>query len=514
MVNYREILRLKQLGYSQREIAASVHSSRSTISDVLSRTIQSNVEISEAEKMTNDELKTQLYPEKTKRSMRKMPDCAYMHKELAKPGVTLTLLWSEYCEQCVAEGEIPYQYTQFCDHYRNYARKTKATMRIKRKPGESLEVDWAGKTLTLYDEITGEANKAYLFVATLPCSLYSYAEAFDNMKTESWIEAHIKAYRFFGGSTRILVPDNLKTAVIKHGKYDVLLNRTYNEMAEHYRTAIIPARPAAPKDKPNAEGSVGTLSIWIIAALRNEKFFSLAEMNQAIKEKLTAFNQRPFQKKPGSRLSAFETEEKDYLTPLPASHYEMANWLKAKISYDYLITVDQNKYSVPYELIGQTVDIRYTGKTIEVFFNNHRIASHIRKKGYCDPQILPEHMPLKHRKYLKQDKETYLKWAKEIGEATLKVMQSFLEAVKTETHSYKSCGALMRLSDKYTVVRIEAACSRALAYSSSPSIRNIKTILKNGRDKIKTNKPLKKENPSGSYSFLRGASYYGDEKDA
>lgn len=205
---------------------------------------------------------------------------------MAKPSVTLTLLWSEYFIQAENEGQIPYQYTQFCDNYRSFARKTKATMRIKQTPGELLEVDWAGKTLNVYDDITGEVSPAYVFVASLPCSLYRYAEAFLSMKSENWLSAHINAYRFFGGSTRILVPDNLKTAVITHGRSEIILNRSYQEMAEHYNTAVIPTRPRAPKDKPTAEGSVGVISTWIIAALRNEKFFSIESLNEAIKRKL------------------------------------------------------------------------------------------------------------------------------------------------------------------------------------------------------------------------------------
>ena len=317
MVNYREILRLSSQGYSQRQIQSSTNSSRTTIREVLALAEEKELSWPLPEEMTNDDLRKYLYPGRISSTGRKIPDYSYIHQELAKPGVTLTLLWSEYCSEAESEQKIPYQYTQFCDHYRDFARKTKATMRIKRKPGELLEVDWAGKTLKVHDQLTGEEHPAYIFVATLPCSLYSYAEACLSMTKENWINAHIHAFQYFGGSTRILVPDNLKTAVIKHGRTEILLNRSYQEMAEHYRSAIIPARPAKPKDKPNAEGSVGVISTWIIAALRNEKFFSIQSLNEAIQEKLKDFNERPFQKKEGNRLSAFEDEEKSYLQPLP-----------------------------------------------------------------------------------------------------------------------------------------------------------------------------------------------------
>jgi transposase len=511
MVNYREILRLRSLGYSQRKVAVSVQSSRDTISEVYKLADEKALSWPLATEWSNTDLRNLLYPEKTLKGGRKMPDLAYLHKELAKPNVTLTLLWSEYCECCQAEGLIPYQYTQFCDYYRSYALKTKATMRIKRKPVELLEVDWAGSTLSVYDDMSGEAFPAYIFVACLPCSLYSYAEAFPSMAMEHWINAHIHAYQFFGGVTRILTPDNLKNAVTKHGRTEVLLNRVYQEMAEHYNTAVIPARPASPKDKPNAEGTVGIISTWIIAALRNEKFFSFPELNVAIQKKLLEFNAKPFQKKNGSRFSAFE-EEKSFLQALPASPYEMAVWSTAKIQPDYLITVEKNKYSVPFEFIGHEVDIRYTSKTIEVFFQNNRIASHVRRYGSCDPEILPEHMPENHRKYLAYNKEAFLEWAESVGKATLIVMKSFLDCVKVEQQGYKTCASLMKLANRYAIARIEDACARALTYTASPSLKNIQTILKTGKDRVNPENTPGIPRPSGKYGFTRGAEYFGGER--
>ena len=509
MVNYREILRLRSLDYSQRQVAASVSSSRSTISEVYQLADKAGLLWPLPSDMSNTDVRNLFYPEKAVKLGRKMPDCSYLHKELAKSGVTLTLLWSEYCEQCHSEQLVPYQYTQFCEYYRSYAKRTKATMRIKRKPGELLEVDWAGKTLSVVDELTGEIIPAYVFVASLSCSLYGYAEAFPSMVTENWINAHIHAYKFFGGVTRILVPDNLKTGVIKHTRSEIVLNRTYQEMAEHYGTAVIPARPESPKDKPSAEGTVGVISTWIIAALRNEKFFSFAELNHAIKDKLDEFNSKPFQKKKGSRFIAYEEEEKSYLLPLPASPYEMAVWSTATIQPDYLITVEKCKYSVPFEFIGHTVDIRHTSKTIEVFFQNNRIASHVRRYGSCEPQILPEHMPDNHRKFLAWNKDTFFDWAEIVGQSTLLVMKAFLSSYKVEQQSYKSCGALMKLADRYSVIRIEDACSRALSYTPNPSLKSIQTILKTGQDKVKPEKDTAKHQPSGRYGFTRGADYFG-----
>jgi len=508
MVNYREIIRLKSQNYSNSHVAISVRSSRNTVSEVWALAQDKGIAWPFPVALKDEDIQQLLFPNKIQTNGRKMPDYEYIHHEMAKSGVTLTLLWSEYSICCNNEHLIPYQYTQFCDNYHSFIAKTKATLRIKRKPGELMEVDWAGNTLSIYDEITGEEITAYVFVASLSCSLYGYAEAFPNMKSESWIKAHIHAYQFFGGVTRILVPDNLKTGVIKNTRLELILNKTYQEMAEHYGTAIIPARPLAPKDKPTAEGTVGVISTWIIAALRNRKFFSFEELNLAMHEKLKEFNEKPFQKKKGSRLSAFEEEEQSFLMPLPASIYETAVWSTATIQPDYLITVGNCKYSVPYEFIGKSVDIRSTNNCIEVFYHNNRIASHTRKNSSMEPIYLPEHMPEKHQRYLTWNSETFLEWAANVGSSTLLVVRTFLTFHKVEQQGYKACGSLMKLADKYSLERIENACSRALSYTPSPSLKNIQTILKNGQDMVKDETKGDIPVRTGQYGFTRGASYF------
>jgi len=361
MIDYREIIRLKSLDHSNSHVAASVGSSRNTIDDVYRRAEALDIGWPIPDNLTN------LYPERKSRNERRLPDYEYVYKELAKPDVTLSLLWAEYCAQCGAEYVIPYQSTQFNDKYYAFAASKKAILRIHHKPGEKLEVDWAGNALYVTDNISGEPMKAYLFVASLPCSLYGYAEAFPDMKSNHWIEAHIHAYQYFGGVTRILIPDNLKTGVIKNTRNELKLNRSYYEMAEYYGTAIIPARPAKPKGKPFAEGSVGVMSTWIIAALRNRKFFSYAELNEAVREKLEEYNSKSFQRKEGSRRTAFGDEERSFLMPLPAFPYETAIWSDVTIQPDYLITDGNCKYSVPHEYIGKKVEVRTTEKCIEVF---------------------------------------------------------------------------------------------------------------------------------------------------
>lgn len=276
-------------------------------------------------------------------------------------------------------------------------------------------------------------------------------------------------------------------------------------MAEYYGTAIIPARPVRPRDKPSAEGSVKVIETWIMAALRNRKFFSFEELNQAIREKLIEFNSKPFQKKQGSRLTAFEDEEKEFLIPLPASPYETAIWSKATIQPDYLIPVGECKYSVPYEYIGKEVEVRSTEKCIEAFYQGHRIASHIRKSYSPDPIYIPEHMPEKHRKYLAYNAEHFKDWASGVGGSTLLVTKHFLSMHKVEQQGYKPCASLMRLADRYSMERLEKACERALCYTPSPSLKNIATILKNGQDKIES---LPETSTSKSRGITRGASYF------
>lgn len=362
----------------------------------------------------------------------------------------------------------------------------------------------------MYDSANCCEIPAYIFVAVLPCSLYGYTEAFPDMKSNHWIEAHVHAYSFFGGVTRILVPDNLKTGVIKNTRTELILNRSYHEMAEHYGTAIIPARPVKPKDKPNAEGTVKVLETWILAALRNRKFFTFQELNKAIHKKLEEFNAKPFQKKKGSRLSAFLEEERDFLMPLPASPYETAVWSTATIQPDYLITVGNCKYSVPYEFIGKKVDIRAAENSIEVFYHGDRIASHVRKMYAPEPIYLPEHMPENHRKFLEYNTESFLDWGKSMGHSTHLVIKHFLFMHKVEQQGYKSCASLMKLADRYGTDRLENACAKALSYTPNPSLKNISTILKNGQDKVVlTSESARVSNKESlKYGITRGASYY------
>jgi len=514
MTNYREILRLHSQGISQRSIAKSCECSRNTVASVIRKAQDANASWPLPQAMSDDDLRKALFPVLPLPADRRTPDFEHIHKEMAKSGVTLSLLWHEYCVESRQNQEIPYMYTQFCKYYREYALRNKATMHIDHKPGEKMEVDWAGQTASIIDNITGEIIPVYIFVSVLPCSQYAYVEGFLKMDQESWITAHVNAFMFYGGVTRIIAPDNLKTGVQETNWYHTVINKTYHEMAEHYGTAIIPCRVRAPKDKSSVERSVGIASTWILAALRNQQFFSLREINRAIREELSKLNNRPFQKKPGSRSSVFLEQEQPMLMPLPATPYELATWKAATVQYNYCITVEKMHYSVPYEYIKQRVDVRITRTVVEVFFQGNRICSHPRLQGFPGQySILEDHMPEKHRQYAQWNGERFLEWAKRIGPNTLIVIKGFLTAHRVEQQGYKSCMAVLKLSDKYSVPRLEAACKKALTYTPKPNYKSIQTILQTGQDRVEPEVAASIEtDTSGQFGFVRGSSYYGGGK--
>ena len=507
MTNYREILRLRSLGLNHSQIAESMGIARQTVVTSLRRAASKGLDWQATESLSDSELSAKLFPPLGVGLGYKMPDYEFIHRELAKSGVTLQLLWFEYCDKCRDAGEIPYQLTQFKKYYRDYVVKTKATMHINRKPGEIMEVDWAGQTAKLIDTDTGEEIDAYVFVAALPYSGYAYVEAFLSQKQDAWIAAHVNAYGFFGGVTRILVPDNLKTGVVKNTKVETVLNKTYQELAEHYGTAIIPARIRAPKDKPTVEGAVGNISTFILAAIRNQRFFSLREMNAVIREKLHAFNHKPFQKKEGSRASVF-AEERTFLLPLPKNAFELASWKIATVQYNYHVSVDGQFYSVPYEYIKRKVDVRLTRNVVEIIFEGIRVCSHVRLHGRQGQYSTQEaHMPPNHQQYTQWNGDRFRKWAAKIGENTATIVETILTGYKVEQQGYRACMALLKMADTYTPERLETACGRALSYTPRPSYKAIQAILKSGQDKI-SEKSAAPSDPS-PFGFTRGADYYG-----
>ena len=394
MTDYRKILMLRSMGCSQREMERNKIASRETSKAVFETADRLGICWPLDGDITNADLERLLFPNKYKNAcLYVKPDYQYIHRELAKPGVTLTLLWEEYRSKCYETGKTPYMSTQFGDKYRKWARVTKATMRIQHKPGDAIQVDWAGDTIPIYDSVTCQQSSAYLFVAVLPCSYYAYTEACADMKTENWLNCHVHAFNYFGGVTRLLIPDNCKTATSSNTRYDTVLNRSYQELADYYGTAIVPARVRRPKDKSSAEASVRFAETWIIAALRDRKFFSLQEVNEAVAEKLEELNGREFQQRTGTRRSAYLEEEQPYMLPLPATPFESAVWSVAKVPNDYLVSDGRNKYSVPYNLIGEKVDVRVTKNLVEVYYHGSRVASHRRLQTLQrDPLVKLEHI--------------------------------------------------------------------------------------------------------------------------
>ena len=507
--NYREILRLESLGLNKTDIASAAQCARNTVSTTLARAKACGLRWPLPEGMSDKELEERLFPSAPGKVVYKMPDYAHVHREMQRQGVTLTLLWLEYCDQCKAEGAVPYQSTQFNKYYSDYLNRINATMHLNHKPGEILQVDWAGDTAAIVDPETGEIIPAYVFVATLPCSAYSYVEAFLSMDQEAWTTAHVNAFNYFGGVARMIQCDNLKTGVEKHGHQEIILNRAYQELAEHYATAIVPARVRAPKDKAAVEGTVGIISTYIIAALRNRQFFSLQELNEAVWDRLESFNHKPFQKRDGSRATAF-TEEQPFLRPLPAHPYELAIWKVASVGPNYHIAVDRMNYSVPFEYIRQKVDVRVTRSAIEVFYSGNRICSHRRLYGrFNQYSTVQEHMPPEHQKYIQWNGERFVHWAAKIGGCTEAAVKAILSSYRVEQQGYKACLGLLKLADKYTPERLENACRRAFEYTPQPSYKNIQTILATGQDKIQ---PEPEPPSSSQYGFTRGAEYYDRRK--
>ena len=505
-VKYREILRLKHLGISERNIAASCNISRNTVSKVLKKSDELNVTWENSQAKTEAEVRECLFPKKQTHSGKRLPDYVYVRKELLKNGVNKKLLWAEYCEDCKLNGEDPLMYSQFCYYLQQDEYMQRATMHIPRKPGEQIEVDWAGDPAVVINPNTGEEIKAWIFVGVLNYSQYPYVEAFRDQKEYSWINAHVHMYEYFGGVSTILVPDNCSTAVVHTNDwYDPKLNRAYRDMAEHYGTAIIPARVRKPKDKPSAEGNVGYISTWITAALRNERFFSLDELNRSIREKLNELVEKPFQKREGSRKSLFLGEEKPYLAPLPATRFELTEWKTATVQFNYHVAVDTMYYSVPYQYIKKKVDVKTSATTIEIFYSNERIASHIRLYGRNGQySTVAEHMPPDHQKFLEWDSERFRNWAGRIGPNTLKVINALLKSKEIEQQSYRSCMGLLKLADKYDDYLLESACTKALSYTQNPSYKSIKNLMA-----TQDCSPKDENEESEKYGLTRGAKYYG-----
>jgi transposase len=480
MRKIREVLRLCWgSGLSARQAAQSCDVARGTIKNILNRAEKAGLSWPLPEDLDDAALENRLFPSTVplETERRDMPSFEYIRKELTRKHVTLQLLWHEYREKN-PEG---YQYSQFCLHYRAWMGTLDVALRQDYKAGEKLFVDYAGDTIPIHDPATGKVVPAYLFVATLGASNYTYVEAVLSRELPSWITSHVHTFEFLGAVPEIVVPDNVRTGVTHPCRYELDLNPTYQDMARHYQTAVIPARVRKPKDKAKVESSVLIAERWIIAAIRNYTFFSLEELNRVIREKLTGFNARPLQKLRVSRRELFDTIDRPAMKSLPERRYEYAAWEKHKVNIDYHVEVDRHYYSVPYQLKGHSVDARITGTTVEILFRGQRIVSHARSYLPGRHTTLTAHMPESHKRYLEWTPSRIIAWAEKSGPSTGEMVKEIMERRPHPEQGFRSCLGIIRLRKRYGQERLEAACARALCVKVY-SYKSIESILKNNLD--------------------------------
>jgi len=504
MRKIEEVLRLKyEVGLSHRAIAQSCAVSPSTVSEYVTHAKAAGLSWPLPEELGVEELDELLFPQRGPASgghIRQL-DWAEVHRELRRKSVTLSLLWVEYRQ----EHPGGYGYSQFCHHYRTWAKQLKPMMRQKHKGGEKLFVDYAGQTVPVVEPQTGEIRQAQVFVATLGASNYTYTEAHGSQDLANWIGAHVQALAFLDGVPEVLVPDNLKAGVKSPHLYEPDLNPTYLDFARQYGVAVVPARVRKPKDKSKVEVGVQVVERWILAPLRDRTFFSLAELNRAIWELLDQLNNRPMRHLGQSRRELFESLDRPALAPLPAHPYEFARWKKARVHIDYHVAFEKHYYSVPYTLIGKEVDIRATEKTVEIFYNRTRRASHRRSQAQGRYSSQSEHMPAAHQKYHEWSPERFLRWAEEMGPHTSQLIAAVLDARQHPQQAYRSCLGILGLGKRYSNERLEAACGRAHP-AGIRSYKGIRNILENKLDQLKRDQPPAA--PLPAHANIRGDSYY------
>jgi transposase len=481
-----EVLRLQELGLTQREIACSVRCGKTTVGDLRKRCERAGLTYETAKGMTDSAIRALLYPKASGgRPVKPEPDWDAVQKELNKgPRRNLQFVWEAYRRQ-TPDG---LSYSQFCYKYRVWHDTTGAdtVMVVEHEPGKELFVDWIGDKLPcVSDRDTGETKDAHFFVSTLGDSGFPYAEAFPEESQMSWLSAHEHAFQYYGGVPLEVVPDNCKTAVTRSSFYDPTINLSYADLARHYGVAVVPARVRAPKDKAQVEGAVGWLETWLLEWLRDQRFGSFAELNQAVRRRLSELVKRPFQKRGGTRESVFLEIDKPCLRPLPVNEYQYREYQSRHVPDNYHVEYQGFYYSVPYRYYRQEVTVRASGTLIEILDREHRlIACHERRylgKRYV---TLREHMPANHQAAADargRDGESYRAWARNTGEAVFTVIDRLLSEAEVEQTAYRSCMGILQMGKKYGAARLNAACKKAetLGSVTYPTIR---TILKNGQD--------------------------------
>lgn len=511
MPNYLEIVRLHELSMSQRRISQQVGASRNTVSKVIKLVHKHQLsyhELAKRDKQQLEELFKPQSPKKPRHQHFTLPDYESLAKELAKPGVTMQLLWEEYVDECRQTNLLYYQLTQFKKYFNEYLSQQPFSHVLHHKAGEKAELDWAGTKLTWIDPDTGEVLSGYLFVAVLPFSGYSFALGCSDMKQANWINAHIQLFEFLGGVPTLLVPDNLRTGVTKHTRSELVLNRSYEDLANHYHCVILPARVKRPRDKANVENTVKQLTTHLVARMRDYTFFSLEEYNHQLLKELQRFNTKPFQKKAGSRQSLFEEIEKAALQPLPDYPYEYCEYKTAKVYNNSHISYQKHQYSVPYAYIGKSVTLKIYQDHIKVFDDADLLCRHSTKDkppGHYTTDR--QHLPEDSSSYGEWNSERYQQWANRIGlNVSIIVERMFQQG--PEQQYYRRVHSLLKLADGSSNQRLDHACQLALEKTASPSYALVKKILEQNRTR-----PLPSESDmTQEQSFLRGADYY-DKQD-
>lgn len=458
----REVLRLKAAGQSDRQIALTIGSARSTVQECLRRAREADISWPLADGIDESALQERLYRRSVPLPGRSEPDFAHIRHELTRRGVTRMLLWQEY-KAAHPEG---WQYSVFCDRYRRWLAMQERVLRQHHAPGEKLFVDYAGHTVPITDRHSGEIRQAQIFVAVLGCSNYTYAEATWTQQLSDWLGAHVRALRYIGGVPTAIVPDNLRSAVTRSSRYEPVLNPSYQDFAEHYNIAVLPARVRKPRDKAKVEAGVLVVERWILARLRNRTFFSLGELNSAIATLLEDLNTRPFKKLEGCRRSRFLALEQPVLRPLPARDYAFGEWRLSKVHPDYHIEVQRAYYSVPYALIGARVDVRLSAHAVEVFHRGKLVTAHVRSYRRGHRSTHEAHRPPGHIAVIEQSFSRLFERAVVIGSATVEVLRRQAEHRKHPEETLRSAQGILRLAQDFSAPRLERACERALGLQS------------------------------------------------
>jgi len=473
----KDVIRLKwEAQLAHEKIAAALKVSKGVVAKYVALASAAGLDWEMVRDWDERQLVARLLPRSAEASPYVAPDWGRIHRELDRKGVTLMLLWQEYAAE--HPHARTWRYTQFCEHYKAFARRLKRSMRQHRRAGEKLFIDFAGPTVPLTD-----GKRAQVFVSAMGASSLTFACATGAQKLDDWIGAMVRALAFYGGVPQLIVPDNPRALIADPDRYEPRANLTVLDFAQHYGTSILPARPAMPMDKSTAEIAVQVVTRWILARLRHQRFETVDQVDAAIALLLPLLNDRPFQKLPGSRSSTFRDLDAPALMPLPASRYEIARFKAVKVHIDYHIEVDGHRYSVPHALVGQTLDARLTARGVELLMRGNRVASHARSNKRGQFSTLDVHMPAAHRAHRDWTPQRLIQWGQRIGVATGEVVTRILEQNKHPEHGYRACLGLLGLAKRYGHARLEAACERTLALGAF-KYRHVRDMLLNNRDHL------------------------------